>query len=379
VADSTKIQWCDATFNPWWGCERVSPACAHCYADTLAKRVGRSDLWPRGATSEHEFRFLSEANWEKPLRWARLAREGRLPNGKENLDGHRPRVFCASMADVFEERPELGEDRVRLFDLISRTPELDWLVLTKRPGFAQHVLADHDFWLAVNARRCASGAEILGFTFGLPAPLPNVWMGVSIENSRFTWRADVLRQIPAAVRFISAEPLLGSLFPAGPNLAPTATVRVGDFEQTAVVHSRRPLDLAGIDWVIIGGESGPRSRPFRLEQAREIIRRCDPYEPVCCGYYESGECCGDPIPRGEVERVPAVFVKQLGRHPIETGERYAAQISAGVECDHGFDVCPDCDADEVELRLRDAQGGDWDEWPEDLRIREFPTPLAAAA
>jgi protein gp37 len=216
MADVTGIQWTDATFNPWWGCERVSPACAHCYADTVAHRYGH-DLW--GAETSR--RFFGDEHWRQPLRWDR----------KAEASGTRTRVFCASMADVFEDRDELEKWRVRLWGLIEATPNLDWQLLTKRPENVAAMVPWEDDWPA------------------------NVWIGASIENSRFTFRADVLRELPAAVRFISAEPLLGSLMLNGkPN--------------------RRPLELEGISWVIVGGESGPRARPMRLEDAQELVDAC---------------------------------------------------------------------------------------------------------
>src|SRR5712691_10007482 len=118
MADRTAIQWTDATFNPWWGCERVSPACAHCYADTLARRYGHS-LWG----SDSPRRFLSEQHWRQPIRWNHLAEERGAPT----------KVFCASMADVFEDRAELRPWRKRLWTLIEQTPMLHWQLLTKRP------------------------------------------------------------------------------------------------------------------------------------------------------------------------------------------------------------------------------------------------------
>lgn len=261
MADESGISWTDATFNPWIGCAKVSPACAHCYAETLAvNRMGLRDekaVWGEGANR----RVTADATWRNPLRWAKLARQGLLPNRKENLDGHRPRVFCASMADVFEDRDELEEPRIRLFELIEETPELDWLVLTKRPEFARMWLPS--WWSVLR-----------------DDPLPNLWLGVSIENARFTWRADVLREIPAAVRFISAEPLLGSLFPpsAASLPCPTGVACSGcRYCETARERAakRPPLDLTAIDWVIIGGESGGRSsRPMRVEWARELRDVC---------------------------------------------------------------------------------------------------------
>jgi protein gp37 len=216
MAEQTAIQWTDATFNPWWGCERVSPACAHCYADTLARRYGHT-LWDRGSPR----RFLSEEHWRQPLRWNRRAERQGLPK----------KVFCASMADVFEERRELDRWRERLWELIEATPMLQWQLLTKRP---------ENVWPMVPWR--ARWPE-------------NVWIGTSVENSRQTFRVDILRELPAAVRFISAEPLLGSLFLNGK-------------------PSRQALSLDGVDWVIAGGESGPRHRPVDLDWVRELRDAC---------------------------------------------------------------------------------------------------------
>ena len=216
MAAKSAIEWTDGTFNPWWGCVRVSPACAHCYADTLARRYGHL-VW--GADGRR--RFFGEKHWAAPLAWNRKAERERVPM----------KVFCASMADVFEEHPELEPWRQKLWRLIEATPWLHWQLLTKRP---ENVL------------------EMVPWPDAFPS---NVWIGVSIENSRFTFRADVLREIPVRVRFISAEPLLDSLFVNGkPN--------------------RNPLDLEGIDWVIAGGESGPRARPMDLRWVRELREAC---------------------------------------------------------------------------------------------------------
>ncbi|MEJ7567443.1 MAG: phage Gp37/Gp68 family protein [Gaiellaceae bacterium] len=217
MAQRTRIQWTDATFNPWWGCERVSPACAHCYADTLARRYGHS-LW--GGDSPR--RFLSEQHWRQPIRWNTQAAER----------GEPTKVFCASMADVFEDRAELEPWRDRLWTLIDQTPMLHWQLLTKRPeNVVRMVPWPTDDWP------------------------PNVWVGTSVENSRHTFRVEILRELPAAIRFVSAEPLLGSLFLNGkPN--------------------RQPLDLAGVDWVIAGGESGPRFRAVDLDWVRELRDAC---------------------------------------------------------------------------------------------------------
>src|ERR1035437_1771521 len=139
MGENTKIAWTDASWNPWWGCEKVSPGCAHCYAETFSKRTG-NDIWGK----DHAFRFFGDKHWAEPEKWDRDAA----------ASGVRKRVFTASMADIFEDRPELIEPRARLFDLILRTPNLDWLVLTKRP----QALPDY-----------------------IKVAYPNLWLGTSIE------------------------------------------------------------------------------------------------------------------------------------------------------------------------------------------------------
>lgn len=259
--------------------------------------MGRPGTWGEDGTRE----VTSPSTWKKPLAWAKNARTGLLPDGTPNLDGHRPRVFCASLADVFEDRPEVVEARYALFDLIRKTPELDWLLLTKRPEFAGE-------WLT--AYYDTTEEFSLGLLDVTEFPLPNVWMGVSIENARHTYRADVLREIPAAVRFISAEPLIGSLFqdrglPDTPGrVTGSNAAQSGDGEDAsghAPERSRSPLDLTGIDWCIVGGESGGRdARPMHPNWAREIRDAC------------LGE---DYVGPGEVDRVgPKLHFKQWGSY-----------------------------------------------------------------
>jgi protein gp37 len=212
MAKDSRIEWTHHTFNPWWGCVRVSPACKYCYADTWARRVGHK-VFGNGAPR----RFLSEAYWKQPLAWHREAAQA----------GRRERVFCASMADVFEDRDELNPWRARLWDLIDRTPNLDWLLLTKRP---QHV-GDMVPW-------------------GQKWPF-NVWLGTTVETQRWAEeRLPVLLQYPATVRFLSCEPLLGPL-DLRPWLKPDENGRA-------------------VDWIIAGGESGPHARPPNPDWLRSL-------------------------------------------------------------------------------------------------------------
>jgi protein gp37 len=218
MAKNSSIEWTHHTFNPWWGCVKVSPACKHCYAEAWAKRVGL-DLW--GPKSPR--RFFGEAHWREPLKWNREAER----------EGQRRRVFCASMADVFETRAELNDWRERLWALIAQTPMLDWLLLTKRPE---------------KIGRCVS--------WGRSWP-HNVWLGTTAENQRWLDKRvpELLRYGGAAVLFISAEPLLGFL------------------------DARAYLPAAGkagrsLDWVIAGGESGSKARPMNPEWARDLRDQC---------------------------------------------------------------------------------------------------------
>jgi protein gp37 len=225
MAENSKIEWTHHTFNPWWGCTRVSPGCAHCYAETLSHRYG-NDLWGKGKPR----RPASEKVWAEPVKWNKAAIKA----------GERHRVFCSSMADVFDSEAPEGA-RSRLWALINQTPQLDWLILTKRPENMASMLP-HDWgkgWA-------------------------NVWLGVSAENQDLLHkRATILRDTPAAIRFISAEPLLSEL----------------DFECGGWSYLRKLVSPQGcvrepIHWVIVGGESGPGARPMDLNWARQIRDNC---------------------------------------------------------------------------------------------------------
>ena len=247
MGDTTGIEWTDHTFNPWWGCVRVSPACEHCYAETFAKRFGVE--W--GVKAERK--MASEKVWAAPLRWNRAAEKA----------GVRARVFCASMADVFEDRRDLDALRERLFALIAQTPWLDWQLLTKRPEAVMALVPES--W--------SQGVRGVAET-GFP---PNVWVGTTVEDRR---RADArvphLLAIPAAVRFLSCEPLLGAL-----DLSQWLggyVLRTNDGRWLRNTHPDAATTggtwLRGIEWVIGGGESGHGARPTHLGWARSLLNQC---------------------------------------------------------------------------------------------------------
>jgi len=185
MAENTKIEWADHTFNPWIGCTKVSPACDNCYAEAMmGHRYGRVNWGP----GEDRARTGS-ANWSQPLAW----------NRKAAATGTRPFVFCASLADVFDNEVPIAW-RIELFDLIRSTPDLDWLLLTKRIGNAEKMLDEAGGWAGV-----FSGG-------GLRSTLPNVWLGATVANQEEAAR-DIpkLLATPAAVRFLSIEPMLGRI------------------------------------------------------------------------------------------------------------------------------------------------------------------------
>ena len=243
----TKIEWADDTVNPWWGCERISPACAHCYAETFSKRLGK-DLW--GPGSERMIR-VDKAIAELEA----IARRG----GK---DGRPRRVFIASMADVFEDRVDLAEPRKRLWDALHRLDgRLVPMLLTKRPIHMAAWAKEH----------------------GWPA---GAWAGTTVEDQR---RADEripkLLQVPARVRFLSCESLLGPVdldklwchncgTDEHVSFEPPAQPWCGECDSE--VGSAGWLDpcadarQAGVNWIIVGGESGAKARPMHPAWARSL-------------------------------------------------------------------------------------------------------------
>lgn len=262
MGENTAIEWCDHTFNPWVGCTKVSGACDNCYAEGWAKRTGQAGLWAG------DRRRTSEANWRQPIKW----------NAAAKASGTRPRVFCASLADVFDNQVP-AEWRSDLFDLISITPELDWLLLTKRPQNIRRMLR---LWHG------RAGADDLVERY------PNVWLGTTTENQEeYNRRWECLREVPARVRFISYEPALGPL----------------------TLMQRQPFP----NWVIAGGESGPKARAPWPEWFYDLRQEC------------------------AMHRIPFLF-KQWGEHRpldpfaltspmVRVGKKRAGRLLAGVQHD----------------------------------------------
>lgn len=341
----TSIQWTSTiakdgtvipgyTFNPWIGCTKVAPGCANCYAEAdMDKRRGRVQWGPNGSRSR-----TSDSYWRDPIKWNNAAQES----------GERHRVFCASLADVFEDwkgrfvdtqgrtlhrgKPwgvkekyvydhvmigksvaTIHDLRADLFELIDATPHLDWLLLTKRPENILRVICpneDPDF-------------EDNGISH---YHRKNLWLGTSVSDQETANKAvpELLRcRALASVLFLSAEPLLGpiDLTRVGNHDGTSANrfdgncLYVGDIGGAEYAWSPRNF----IQWVIDGAESGPNKRPYDLKWSRDLQAQC--------------QAAG-----------VAYFRKQIG---------------------------------ESIPGLQDKKGGDWDEWPEDLRVREFPIVKAA--
>lgn len=228
MGESTRIEWTNATYNPWRGCDKVSPGCAHCYMFREQQRYGRD---PSVVVR------CSDSTFYAPVR-AKKWRE--LPEGAL--------VFTCSWSDWFHEAADAWRDEA--WEVLEQRPDLTWQILTKRPERIAGRLPS--WWGDADAE----------------AP-SNIWLGVSIENRRFVHRADVLREVPAAVRFISAEPLLGPLIHGCP-------VCLGVGVRCSHCDGFPDLDLAGIDWLIVGGESGPRHRPIHADWVRALRDACVP-------------------------------------------------------------------------------------------------------
>jgi len=343
MGDKSPIQWTEATWNPLaafdrdtgkrgWFCTKVSDGCTHCYAEKLNVRLGNGHLYRVGNLSKIEWRLV---NIDQPIRWK------------------RPRmIFVNSMTDLFHQ--DVPDDYIaQVFAVMQLASHHTFQVLTKRTLRMRDLLTSDEFVRAIDDYRATVQPDCRDFVW----PIPNVHIGTSVEHQvAADERVPLLLQTPAAIRFLSCEPLLGAV-----NLTPwiisgSDECPEGDPDCEAPDdgewHDHSACEPCGLHWVIVGGESGLGARPFRLSWARSLIAQCK----------ESGT---------------AVFVKQLG---------------ANIHCrnDNGFDgdtpsAWPDgIDPDrvtgdfsyqggDVRVQVRDTKGGDVREWPEDLRVREMPT------
>lgn len=302
MGQSSKIEWTESTWNPVRGCSRVSEGCRHCYAERLASRfsdVGQPfHQFVRTHTNgEPQWTGkvdLIEEHLKDPIRW-------RKPR----------RVFVNSMSDLFHEN--LSDEAIdRVFAVMALCPQHTFQVLTKRPErmleWATRTRGNH----CVEALNIGRGNVRSGSWID---PLENVWLGVSVEDQKTAnERIPLLLSTPAAVRFVSYEPALGPV-----NFQQSAASYYCD---KTVIQEFKPL--LGVDWIIVGGESGPGARRFDIAWARNTVAECKEARVSC-------------------------FIKQVGSVPIERGELWRH-----------------------EPKLRDRKGGDWTEWPEDIRVRQYP-------
>jgi|ERR1043166_1063018 protein gp37 len=318
MGQGTNIAWCDDTWNPWRGCTKVSAGCANCYAEKLVTGRMQGQPYRKGIPR------VRHATWtfNAPLGWNKnpwicdacgqaYKTDGVTPSGDLcfNHRGvwpprHRRRVFSLSLGDWLDDEVPIGW-LADMLDVVRRCPELDFLLLTKRPALWRDRLTG-----VMNYSACGETASWLSWwldTSGDAIAPGNIWLGVSVEDqATVDERIPQLLEIPAAVRFVSYEPALGAV----------------SFQQSAFSHPEKQ-----IDWMIVGGESGSMARPFNVAWARYSIKQCE----------AAGAAC---------------FVKQLGSAPIV--DREDAQI------------------------IRDRKGGDPAEWPEDLRVWQWPVSARRA-
>lgn len=264
MAESTKIEWCDATFNPWIGCTKVSPGCDHCYAECGTPARTLKVNWGPGAPR----RRTSVSNWKMPLAWNAQADAFFAQHGR------RRRVFCASLADWLDNAVEI-EWFVELLQLVRSTPNLDWLLLTKRIGNWKGRLVAALKWTVEHGSDQGLAEWISDWLDG--AAPANVWLGATIVNQPEADRdVSKLLNVPARARFLSMEPLLGPV--------DLSVIDInGDCEiyplrgTTECVddEGRSAPDLPALDWVIVGGESGRGARPMNPEWVRSLRDQCE--------------------------------------------------------------------------------------------------------
>lgn len=342
---ATGIEWTDTTWNPVRGCSRVSKGCEHCYAEQVARRFA-------GPGQPYEGLVVLDAEGTPRAKWNGVVRPV-TEHLADPLHWTKPRrVFVNSMSDLFHESLSF-EDIAAVFGVMAAAQKHTFQVLTKRPARAREFfeqapsliemtgLADEAISNAIGMSSQMAGRlhghfdEEMGDT-EVPWPLPNVWIGVSVENQATAdERIPVLLGLPAAVRWVSYEPALG-----GVDFTRLEDDELGTAYNALSGRWSGNADLGRrLDWIVIGGESGPGARPFDLAWARATIAQCR----------EAGT---------------AVFVKQLGARQVATGEADRGHLWPTGEAPRLLDV--------PLQHLSHRKGGDMSEWPEDLRVREWP-------
>lgn len=318
MGKNTKIPWSHHTFSPWWGCTRISPGCGQgkskggCYAETFSRRLGKA-LW--GPTADRP--IAGDSYWMQPLKWDLEAKKS----------GKQTRVFCASMCDIFEDRDIVLEARERLLWLVTATPHLSWMFLTKRPE---------------NMVRLA---RLAGWTGVWPR---NVWAGCTVESQWYIERIRDLMQVPAAVRFISCEPQLDDIDLRNGKSNKWAMPTRRDDTGNPIEWTDPGENFIPVDLVITGGESGGQPRPYDIAWAYSLQAQC------------------------EAANV-SFFAKQLGANPVLVpGSEAARRWLAGGGCKNIDSL--------GRLRLKDRHAGeDMTEWAKDLRVRQFPKGMQVRA
>lgn len=302
--ESSNIEWTDDTHNSWEGCTKVSAGCENCYAETRNKRFHDGENWGYGAPRLE--RIASTRN--KPIKW-----------NKEGPDGRR--VFCGSLMDWLDREAPLHLQR-ELVEMILETPRLNWLMLTKRPDRWRPLMEMIVSSMVITPPK---NPEVIGKLCGwLNGDAPeNVWFGFSAEDQiNFDIRWDIVRDIPAAKRFVSVEPQL-SMIEFGNRKVEGVLTRARS-NPDAPDHNIEISEttVGKLDWAIFGGESGPGARPYNVDWAVKGVAECR-----------------------KLGVTP--FVKQLGAKPEING---------------------------TGIRLKDSKGGDWNEWPDlGVHVREWPT------
>ena len=306
---STNIEWTDETWNPIVGCSKVSPGCDNCYAvgtvhRGLAEQHRGLTVRAEGATDWTGEVRVVESMMDRPLRWTKPRR-----------------IFVNSLSDLFH--PRVSDETIaRIFAVMALAPQHTFQVLTKRPQRMADMLSTMLFWKVVASHCADDQTASLSWPYRTAIAnhqgLPNVWLGVSIESDRYAFRAAHLRRTPAAVRWISAEPLLGPL---------------------------PSLDLTGIDWLVVGGESGPKARPMHPQWVRDLRDECT---DICCPE------CGETWPYDDAE-IPCSHCRGSG-----------AEDPTAFLFKQGGSVLA------KEWGCTDSKGGKLDEIPAEFQIREYP-------